>query len=93
LYPARANTASVNSNAHRFSVRWPIGVISTAEKLLLCREPDGSLRTHADLNVLSGVGLNEIVIDRRGNAYVNGAGFDLLASEKFAPGLIALITH
>jgi sugar lactone lactonase YvrE len=31
-------------------------------------------------------------MDRRGNAYINGAGFDLLAGEKFAPGFIALIT-
>jgi sugar lactone lactonase YvrE len=67
-------------------------VISTNEKLLLRRELDGSLRRHADLNGISGVGLNEIVMDRRGNAYINGAGFDLLIGEKFAPGFIALIT-
>jgi len=67
-------------------------IISTSEKLLLRREPDGSLRKHADLNGLSAIGFNEIVMDRRGNAYVNGAGFDLLAGEKFVPGIIALIT-
>ena len=36
------------------------------------REPDGSLVPHADL---SGVGVNdfnEIVVDGRGNIYVNG---------------------
>jgi sugar lactone lactonase YvrE len=67
-------------------------IISTSEKLLLRREPDGSLRKHADLSGLSAIGFNEIVMDRRGNAYVNGAGFDLLAGEKFVPGIIALIT-
>jgi sugar lactone lactonase YvrE len=65
-------------------------VVSSHEKRLLRREPDGSLVTHADLSGLSGV--NEIVVDGRGNAYVNGAGFNLLAGEKFAPGFVALVT-
>jgi len=30
-------------------------------------------------------------VDGRGNTYVNGGGFDLLAGEKFAPGIIALL--
>jgi sugar lactone lactonase YvrE len=32
------------------------------------------------------------VVDGRGNAYVNGGGFDLMAGEAFAPGVIALAT-
>jgi sugar lactone lactonase YvrE len=35
---------------------------------------------------------NELVVDGRGNAYVNGGGFDLMAGEPFAPGVIALVT-
>src|ERR1700722_10842909 len=37
------------------------------------QEPDGSLVTHADLSGMSGMGgmLNEIVVDGRGNMYVN----------------------
>lgn len=35
------------------------------------REPDGSLVTHADLTGI-GATFNEIVVDGRGNAYVNG---------------------
>ena len=35
---------------------------------------------------------NEIVVDGRGNIYVNGAGFDLMAGEQPAPGMIALVT-
>ena len=66
-------------------------VVSTQERLLLRREPDGSLVTHADLSGLSDFGFNEIVVDSRGNAYVNGAGFDLMAGEKFAPGFVALV--
>ncbi|HEY6412537.1 MAG TPA: SMP-30/gluconolactonase/LRE family protein [Edaphobacter sp.] len=67
-------------------------VVSSTEGLILRREPDGSLITHADLNGLTARGWNEIVVDRRGNAYINGGGFDLMAGAKFAPGVIALVT-
>ena len=46
-------------------------IVSSADGLLLRREPDGSLVTHADLGQ---PGWNDIVIDGRGNAYVNPAG-------------------
>ena len=36
--------------------------------------------------------INELVVDGRGNAYVNGGGFDMMAGEAFAPGVIALVT-
>jgi sugar lactone lactonase YvrE len=58
-----------------FSIDWlPDGrllVVSGPEALLLRREPDGSLATHADLSRF-GPMFNEIVVDGRGNAYVNG---------------------
>jgi sugar lactone lactonase YvrE len=67
-------------------------VVSAREGLLLRREPDGSLVTHADLSKLSDPPAgNELVVDGRGNAYVNGGGFDLMAGEPFAPGIIALV--
>ncbi len=79
-----------------FCIDWlPDGrllVVSGREGLLLRREPDGSLLPHADLSGLSDKGWNEIVVDGRGNAYINGGGFDLLAGEKFAPGIVALLT-
>ena len=59
---------------------------------ILRREPDGALVVHADLSSLSELGWNEIVVDGRGNAYVNAAGFDLMAGADFAPGTIALVT-
>ena len=46
--------------------------------LLLRREPDGALVTHADLSSLPS-GFNEIVVDGRGNIYGNGANFDFMA--------------
>jgi sugar lactone lactonase YvrE len=66
-------------------------VVSARAGLLLRREPDGSLVTHADLSRLSDPPPgNELVVDGRGNAYINGGGFDLMAGEDFAPGIIAI---
>jgi len=68
-----------------FCIDWtPDGrllVVSGRENLLLRRESDGSLVTHADLRSVSDNVWNEIVVDGRGNAYVNGG-----------PGIIALVT-
>ncbi len=79
-----------------FSVGWlrdgRMLIVAGREGFLLRREPDGSLATHADLNGLSDRGWNEIVVDGRGRAYVNGPGFDMMAGEDFAPGIIGLIT-
>jgi len=58
---------------------------------ILRREPDGALVVHADLSGLSELGWNEIVVDGRGNAYVNNPGFDLMAGADFAPGTVALV--
>jgi sugar lactone lactonase YvrE len=67
-------------------------IVSASAGLLLRRETDGSLVTHADLSGLTDRGWNELVVDGRGNAYVNGGGFDLMAGEEFAPGIVALVT-
>lgn len=56
-------------------------MVSGRESLLLRQELDGNLVTHADLRSLSDAGWNEIVVDGRGNIYVNGG-----------PGIIALVT-
>jgi len=65
-------------------------VVSGQQRLLLRRQPDGSLVTQADLRPLSEHGCNEIVVDGRGNAYVNGGGFDHPGQK--ASGIIALVT-
>jgi sugar lactone lactonase YvrE len=68
-----------------FCIDWlPDGrllIVSGQEGVLVRREPDGSLITHADLRSLSDKFWNEIVVDGRGNAYINGG-----------PGIIALVT-
>ena len=71
----------------------PLLLVSSREGLVLRMGPGGSLVTHADLSGLSRKGLpwNEIVIDGRGNAYINNQGFDFPGGQ-FAPGTIALLT-
>jgi sugar lactone lactonase YvrE len=57
-----------------FSIDWlPDSrmIIVSGPEALLRREPDGALVTHADLSGLADA-FNEIVVDSRGNAYVNG---------------------
>jgi len=57
-------------------------VVSGYAGLLLRRERDGSLVTHADLHGPAGMGWNEIVVDGRGNVYINGgAGITVLTSD------------
>jgi sugar lactone lactonase YvrE len=66
-------------------------IVSSADRRLLRQEPDGSLATHADLASLDEHPWNDIVVDGRGNAYVNDIGFDFPGGE-FAPGIVALVT-
>jgi sugar lactone lactonase YvrE len=76
-----------------FSIDWlPDGrLVYTADRLLQRREPDGAIATHADLTGLADHAWNELVVDGRGNAYVNNIGFDFPGGE-FAPGIVALVT-
>ncbi len=78
-----------------FCIDWqPDGrllIVSARQRLLLRREPDGTLLPFVDLRRLPDPPGNEIVVDGRGNAYINGGGFDLAAGEPFAPGVIALV--
>ncbi len=70
-----------------YSIDWlPDGrmlVVSGQEGLLLRREADGSLVTHADLRGLGQV-FNEIVVDARGNAYVNGSNVVVVSPDGVA---------
>jgi sugar lactone lactonase YvrE len=78
-----------------FCIDWlPNGrllIVSARDRALLTMKPDGSLVTHTDLSGLSDYPWNEIVVDGRGNAYVNGIGFDFPAGEEFATGVLALV--
>lgn len=52
-------------------------VVSMADKRVLRQEADGSLVTHADLSGTVPRRLNDMVVDRRGRAYVGNFGFEL----------------
>jgi sugar lactone lactonase YvrE len=66
-------------------------IVSARDRLLLRREPEGSLVTYADLSGLSDHPWNDIVMDGRGNAYIGNIGFEFPGGE-FAPGILALVT-
>ena len=70
-----------------YSIDWlPDGrLLSTGDKVRR-QEPDGSMAVHAEQRA------NEIVVDGRGNAYVNGADFDFVAGAPPKPGYIKLVT-
>jgi len=89
--------ARVGFPAFPMSIDWlPDGrllVVAARDGRLLRQEPDGSLVIHADLSSLADRGhpWNEIVVDGRGNVYLNNQGFDFPGGE-FAPGTIAVLT-
>ncbi|MET8135688.1 SMP-30/gluconolactonase/LRE family protein [Streptomyces sp. NPDC005251] len=64
-------------------------IVSSPDGLLLRREPDGSLATYADLGR---PGWNDIVVDGRGNTYVNRADFDPMTGEAAKPGSVSLVS-
>jgi sugar lactone lactonase YvrE len=66
-------------------------VVAGSEGRLLYMAPDASPVTYADLSALDTHPWNDIVVDGRGNAYVNNIGFDFPGGE-FAPGIVALVT-
>ncbi|TKB38807.1 MAG: SMP-30/gluconolactonase/LRE family protein, partial [Mesorhizobium sp.] len=78
-----------------YSIDWLLDgrllVVSGREGLVLRQEADGTLVTHADLRQLSKGPWNEIVVDGRGNIYVNGGGPAPAPGQHFGPGTIVLV--
>jgi sugar lactone lactonase YvrE len=75
-----------------WSIDWlPDGRLLVTGERLIRTEPDGSELEHADLSGLGVDDFNEIVVDGRGNIYVNG-GCDFEPGEGNAPGIIALVS-
>ena len=68
---------------------------SSSERALLRPAADGTLVRHADLSALSPYAYNDIVIDGRGDIYVNNVNFDFAEGNSGgdpAPGFVALVT-
>ena len=70
-----------------WSIDWlPDGRLLTTGDQLRRQEPDGSVVT------VAGQAANEIVVDGRGNTYINGADFNFVGGEAPKPGWIKLVT-
>jgi sugar lactone lactonase YvrE len=70
-----------------YSIEWlPDGTLLVTGDQLRRIEPDGSAVVHAAQRA------NEIVVDGRGNIYLNGADFDFRGGEEPKPGYIKLVT-
>jgi sugar lactone lactonase YvrE len=63
-------------------------VVSMRDRKLLRREPSGELVVHADLAGHVTGHPNDMVVDALGRAYVGNFGFDLMAGEDIAPGVL-----
>jgi sugar lactone lactonase YvrE len=76
-----------DSHPMGYSIDWlPDGRLLVTGDKLRRQEPDGSMVTHAEQSA------NEIVVDARGNIYLNGADFNFVGSEAPKPGYIKLVT-
>ena len=75
-----------------WSIDWlPDGRLLVTGRGLRRIEPDGSMVPHADMSAAGVDDFNELVVDGRGNIYVNG-GCDFHPGAGNAPGIIALVT-
>ena len=76
-----------SSHSMGYSIDWlPDGRLLTTGDMVRRHERDGSVVTVADQHA------NEIVVDGRGNIYINGADFDFVGGAAPTPGYIKLIT-
>ena len=80
-----------------FCIDWlPDGrllVTCGSERTVLAQASDGRLERYADLaGVVTKGAINEVVVDVRGNVFVNESGYDMMAGEDPAPGTIVCVT-
>src|SRR5262249_35211239 len=76
-----------NARLMGYSIDWlPGGRLLMTGDDLQRQEPDGSMVS------IAGQPANEIVVDGRGNVYLNGADFDFAGGEAPKPGYIKLFT-
>jgi len=76
-----------DSHPMGYSIDWlPDGRLLVTGDKLRRQEPDGSMVIHAEQ------GANEIVVDARGNIYLNGADFNFVGGGAPKPGYVKLVT-
>ncbi len=66
-------------------------IVSMQDRKLM-KLVNGKLELHADISELCPYEINDMVVDRRGNAYIGNIGFDLFKKEKFKPTNFVLVT-
>jgi sugar lactone lactonase YvrE len=80
-------TRDPGSHPMGYSIDWlPDGRLLVTGDKLRRQEPDGSMVVIAEQHA------NEIVVDGRGNVYLNGADFNFVAGEAPKPGWIRLVS-
>jgi sugar lactone lactonase YvrE len=80
-------TRDPDSHPMGYSIDWlPDGRLLVTGDKVRRQEPDGSLAVLAEQRA------NEIVVDGRGNVYLNGADFEFVAGAPPKPGYIKLVT-
>jgi sugar lactone lactonase YvrE len=88
----RAEVMATGPEGLGWSIDWlPDGRLLVTGPELMRQEPNGSMVRHADTSGVADHGWNEIVLDGRGNIYLDGTGFRF-GQEEFKPGIIALVT-
>lgn len=80
-------------DAAPISLAWtPVGALRVVSgAALLGRDVSGALCAVADLSAVSPFAWNEIVVDGRGNTFVNCIGFDMMGGAPPAPGYVAVV--
>lgn len=66
-------------------------IVASVYDRCIYRVADGGLQVHANLSKLSESIVSEMIVDRRGRAYIDAYGYDLLAGETLRPSRIILI--
>jgi sugar lactone lactonase YvrE len=88
----RAEVMATGPGGLGWSIDWlPDGRLLVTGPELMRQEPNGSMVRHVDTSGVADHGWNEIVLDGRGNIYLDGTGFRF-GQEEFKPGIIALVT-
>jgi len=79
--------------AFPFSIDWlPDGRLLVVANGALVAEQDGVMELWVELSPITDKPWNELVVDGRGNVFVNSIGFDLMTGESPKPGMIVVVT-
>jgi sugar lactone lactonase YvrE len=65
--------------------------VSMTDRRVMRREADGTIVEHADLDGIATGHCNDMVVGRRGNAYVGNFGFDFEGGDPLAPATLAIV--